>query len=243
MPTLKDHAVVLRLVDWSETSQVAALLTREHGKLSATAKGAKRQTPSVMAKFSGGLELLARGEAVLITKVGRDLANLIEWDLIDPCHLVRRNLRAFDRAMYAADLTHHMLDNDDPHPRTFDALTAFLADPTEPRALLKFQWALVDDCGYRPVLDRDAQTNQPLRDGPTVAFSASAGGVVADTGSSDRWRTRASTVSLLQAVARGETIDADAAHIERANKLLCVYCRAILDRQLPTMTAILTDHN
>jgi hypothetical protein len=73
MPTLKDQAVVLRLVDWSETSQIAVLLTREHGKISAVAKGAKRQTPSIASRFSGGLELLCRGEAVYITKSGRDL--------------------------------------------------------------------------------------------------------------------------------------------------------------------------
>lgn len=239
MPTWKDHAIVLRLVDWSETSQVAALLTRDHGKVSATAKGAKRQTPSVMGKFSGGLELLSRGEAVLMTKPGRDLANLIEWDLTESCHVVRRDLRAFERAMYAADVTHHMLDDHDPHPRTFEALGVMLDDPIEPRSLLTFQWALINDCGYRPVLDRDAQTNQPLPGGATVAFSASAGGLVADTGGSDRWRVRASTVDLLHRVAGEGSLDVEPDQVERANKLLCAYCRAILDRHLPTMDAVL----
>ena len=126
MPTIKDDAIVLRLVDWSETSQIAVLLTREHGKISATAKGAKRQTPSIMAKFSGGLELLAGGEAMLLTKPGRDLANLIEWDLRQGHWHIRRSLRAFELAMFAVDLTHHMLHDHDPHPQTYAALAEAL---------------------------------------------------------------------------------------------------------------------
>ena len=252
MPTLKDKAVVLRLVDWSESSQIAVTLTREHGKVSATAKGAKRQTPSVMAKFSGGLELATRGEAVWIAKAGRDLGNLIEWNLLDGYWRLRRDLRAFDLAMYAVDLAHHLLHDHDPHPRSFDALARLLdqlgrtngelaigqADISS-AALLAFQWALVDDAGYRPVLDRDAQSGAALDESATVrAFSAAAGGLV--EGHADAWKVRQATVALLRRVAAGEDLsDAGAADVSRANRLLCAYCRAILDKQLPTMAAVL----
>ena len=64
MPMLKDQAVCIRFVDWSEASQIVVLLTEQHGKISATAKGAKRQTTAVIEKFSGGVDLLAMGEAV-----------------------------------------------------------------------------------------------------------------------------------------------------------------------------------
>ena len=81
MPSFTDSAICIRKLDWSETSQIVVLITEGHGKVSATAKGAKRQSPSTLAKFSGGIELLTAGEAVLITKPTADLANLIEWDL------------------------------------------------------------------------------------------------------------------------------------------------------------------
>jgi len=247
MPTLKDQAVVLRLVDWSETSQIAVLLTCEHGKLSAVAKGAKRQTPSIASRFSGGLELLCRGEAVYITKAGRDLANLIEWDLRDGHWAIRRNLRAFDLAMYTVDLTHHMLHDDDPHPATFAALVNVLAaldeqepgpalrsDPAWGGALLGFQWALIDDCGYRPMLDEPDRAESS-----TLLFSASAGGLVSHA--EDQWKVRQSTIELLRGLSMDEPVDdAPAEVVDRANRLLCAYCRAILDKQLPTMAAILT---
>lgn len=240
MATIKDNAIVLKLMDWSETSQIAVLLTRDHGKLSATAKGAKRQTPSVMAKFSGGLELLSRGEAVLMTKPTRELANLIEWDLADGCWPVRRDLRAFELAMYSVDLAHHLLHDHDPHPRSFGALTEYLKHPTDPAALLRYQWALIDDCGYRPTIDRDVETGEPLPAAlPTLGFSASAGGLVADNGAGDRWRVRRSTVDLLSALQDGAPLDAPDEGIDRANRLLCAYARTILDKHLPTMGAVL----
>ncbi len=240
MATIKDNAIVLRLMDWSETSQIAVLLTREHGKLSATAKGAKRQTPSVMAKFSGGLELLSRGEAVLMTKPTRELANLIEWDLADGCWPVRRDLRAFELAMYSVDLAHHLLHDHDPHPASFDALAKCLQSPTDPAALLRYQWALIDDCGYRPTIDRDVQTGEALPDGvQTLGFSATAGGLVIDNGAGDRWRVRRGTIELLAALQDGQPIDASAEGVDRANRLLCAYARTILDKHLPTMDTVL----
>ena len=241
MATLKDAAIVLRLVDWSETSQIAVLLTREHGKVSVTAKGSKRQTPSVMARFSGGLELLSTGEAVWMTKAGRDLGNLTEWDLVDGCWSVRQDLRAFDLAMYGVDLAHHMLHDHDPHADAFDALKMFLREPGGGEALLRYQWGLIGSCGYKPVLDRDAQTGGAIEDRQTMAFSARDGGLVTDNGNGDRWRVRLSTVALLRALDAGGALTEDAAALDRANRLLCSYCRAILDKELPTMRAVLGD--
>jgi len=250
MPTIQDNAVCLRLRDWSETSQIVQLMTERHGKIAATAKGAKRRQPATLAKFSGGIELLGAGGAVLIVKRGTELSNLIEWDLVDAHWHLRRRLAAWRLAMYAADLVHQMVQDHDPHPETFRALRTFLADlaaddeAARQRALLRFQWDLVTDMGYRPVLDRDAETGEAL-DGraPTFAFAAVAGGVVADAGRGrepGRWRVRRQTVELLRAVQqRSPAADVDAATLGRANRLMCVYCREILGRHLPTMDAVL----
>lgn len=270
MPTVKDNAVCLRLMDWSETSQIVVLMTERHGKVSAVAKGAKRRTPSTLAKFSGGVELLAAGEAVLITKRGAALANLIEWDLVDAHWQLRRDFRAYSLGMYAADLVHHLVQDHDEHGGTYRALREFLAglgggkaqatgappsadsgsrlnvEKAQGEALLRFQWALVEDMGYRPVLDRDAQTGAPLSETTeAMGFSALHGGVVADTGGADRWRVRRGTVETLRALAGKSPPSADSLSplneesVERANKLLCTYFRAILDQPLPTMAYIL----
>ena len=245
MPTIKDQAVCVRVLDWSETSQIVVLLTEQNGKISATAKGAKRQTTSVIEKFSGGVDLLTVGGSVLIVKPSADLANLIEWDLLDAHWHLRRDLRAHELAMYSADLVHHVLSDHDPHPNIYAALRRFLRDLAEParqaESLLRFQWVVVEDLGYRPVLDRDALTDEPLdQTARTLAFNPAAGGLVADTGGDDRWRVRRQTVEALRAVAASDALsDQPGANLDNANRLLCSYFRAILDRHLPTMDALL----
>jgi hypothetical protein len=54
------------------------------------------------------------------------------------------------------------------------------------------------------------------------------------------WRVRRETIAALRATASGQLNGStDAKSIERANRLLCVYARAILDRHLPTMDFVL----
>ncbi len=245
MPTVKDQAVCLRLRDWSETSQIAVLLTEAHGRVSVIAKGAKRQTPSTLQRFSGGVELLTRGEAVFITKANVELATLTEWNLLDAHWHLRRDLRAYRLAMYAGDLTTNLLHDHDPHPATFvalrDLLGALADRQAHQAALLTFQWALVTDLGYRPTLDHDVQTGDQLDEqAATLAFNPLSGGVVHDTGGDDRWRVRRQTVLLLRDAAAGRPLDDHPPEaLQRANRLLCAYFRALLDRQLPTMDVLL----
>ncbi|MHB1155753.1 MAG: DNA repair protein RecO [Phycisphaerales bacterium] len=246
MPTIKDNAICLRLYDWSETSQVAVLLTEQHGKVRVTAKGSKRSTPSTMLKFSGGLELLTRGEAVMILKHGAELGNLTEWDVQDGYWGLRKDLRGLELAMYGVDLTHHLLDDQDPHPVSFAALEQLLrtlasggeAGGAE-RALLRFQWVMIEDAGYRPTLEGRAAEDGTLR------FSAREGGVVAEAanGASDAWKVRRETVEVLRGISgEGGIAKPQAAEaVVRANRLLCAYVRTILDKQLPTMVAVLGD--
>jgi DNA repair protein RecO (recombination protein O) len=78
MPLIRDEAVVLGRLDYSETSQVIVVLTRAHGKLRAIAKGIKRGT---RARFAVGIDLLDVGTLVASGRSERDggLATVTEW--------------------------------------------------------------------------------------------------------------------------------------------------------------------
>ena len=284
MPRTKDQAICIRHLDWSETSQVVVLLTENHGKLRGLAKGSKRMTPSSIQRYSGGIELLTRGEIVWVSKPGVELATLTEWDLQDDHHHLRRDLASHRLAMYAADVCNAVLADHDALPRTYAALRVFLEALREGRnpgeaaaagspgfgrgtdassgappkpadaasaasarspqaALLRFQWEALDDAGYRPELFRDAATGGELGDEAMYAFDPKAGGLTAAgrVGGQD-WRVRRATVEALRAAASRDgssfaTPEPDA--VARANKLLCVYLRTILDQELPTMRLLL----
>ncbi|MFG0328801.1 MAG: DNA repair protein RecO [Phycisphaerales bacterium] len=240
---LRDEAVCVRHWDFSETSQTVSLFAREHGLLRGLAKGAKRERGT----FSGGIGLLTRGRVLAIVKPSRELATLTEWDLTELFPVLGRSLEAHYAGLYFADLTHHLFSPHDPHPAAYDALVRSLrslddSEGAAPAATLRFQWTALVEAGYRPALDRDAETGEPtnLADAETFGFSARHGGVVNDSGASDRWRVRAETVDLLRSIDAGADLStADATIVTRANRLLAAYLRAILDRELPTMRYLL----
>lgn len=246
MPRYTDLAICIRDLDWSETSQVVVLLTQNHGKVRALAKGSRRQSPSAVARFSGGINLLNLGQAIFSTRPTTQLAAMTEWDLRADHHHLRTHLPAQWSAMYAADLTHALLADEDPHTGAFAALATLLDELARPAhvsaALLRFQWVLLGEVGYRPELDHDVADGGALPLAKTYSFDPRLGGLTARNGIRDeRWRVRRETVELLRKVA-GEpnaNLLADAETINRANRLLCTYARALLDKELPTMRLVL----
>ena len=247
MPRFTDYAICIRDLDWSESSQLVVLLTQQHGKVRGLAKGSRRNSPSAIAKFSGGINLMSAGQVIVTTKPATQLASVTEWDLQHDHYALRTDLTAQWSAMYAADLINSLLADEDPHPGAFEAMGRLLTELTQgesaAEALLRFQWALLTDVGYRPELDRDVETGNALPKTRAYSFDPKLGGLTTRNGMHDEhWRVRASTVDLLRAVAQGETtksFDEDA--LMRANRLLCTYCRSLIDKQLPTMNFILDD--
>lgn len=245
VPRLIDKAICLREMDWSESSQVVVLLTESHGKVRGLAKGSRRNSPSSVARFSGGINLLNQGQVIVTTRPATQLAAVTEWDLQADHYHLRRDLAAQWSAMYAAELAGAMLADEDPHPGAFAAL-AELLQATADRdavalALLRYQWALLTDVGYQPELERDVATNQALPKARAFSFDPVLGGLTTRKGLGDaQWRVRSETVQLLRLVSSASKIQSpDLITIERANRLLCTYARALLDKELPTMRIIL----
>ncbi len=247
MPRSTEPAICIRDLDWSETSQLVVLLTQTHGKVRGLAKGSRRQSPSAIAKFSGGINLLNLGQVVYSTKPSTQLATITEWNLREDHYHLRTSLLAQWSAMYAADLANALLADEDPHPGAFEALRAFLDASKDsakvPLALLRYQWVLLSDVGYRPELEHDVADGGALSSAKAYSFDPKLGGLTTRKGISDeRWRVRLETVQLLRQIAAAEPIDtAKPDTITRANRLLCTYARALLDKQLPTMGVVLED--
>jgi len=118
VPTTRDEAICLRQLEWSETSQVVTLFGRETGIVRAVAKGARREKGA----YSGGVEVLTRGEMVAILKSSGAMATLTAWDLQDPLPRLRRSLGAHYAGLFLADATQRALSEVDPHPALYDAL-------------------------------------------------------------------------------------------------------------------------
>ncbi|MBX3402406.1 MAG: DNA repair protein RecO [Phycisphaeraceae bacterium] len=247
MPAIHDDAVCIRHWDWSETSQAVSLFTRGHGLVRALAKGSRR----AKSPYSGGVEMLTRGEAGLIVRPNTELALLTEWDLRETYPALRRSLAAFNAGMYFADLVQRFVHDHDAHTALFDALASSLAelgaDGTEAMldAVVRFQWAVLREAGFRPLLG-ESSTGADVPEAEVLVFDPEHGGVrtVVGPGPHSGWKVRRGTIELLRRVAgigvggAGEGMEAET--LLRAARLLGAYVSHVLGEEPPTQRPALS---
>src|SRR5437763_12332122 len=124
MATEKATALVLRTTDWSETSRIATLWTREFGKVRALAKGGRR----LRSNFESALDLLTLCSIVLIRKSSGSLDLLTEAQVVQRFPRLRDDLTALYAAYYVAELLADWTEENDPHTALFDEAVAVLRD-------------------------------------------------------------------------------------------------------------------
>src|SRR5579863_3089760 len=116
MPSEKTDALVIRLADFSETSRVVTLFTRDFGRISALAKGGKR----LKGPFEAALDLLAVCRIVFLRKSAPGLDILTEAKLTSRFKPSGRELERFYGGYYVAELLSGLTEESDPHPQLFD---------------------------------------------------------------------------------------------------------------------------
>ena len=116
MAAEKALALVLRTTDWSETSRIATLWTREFGKVRALAKGGRR----LKSNFENALDLLTVCSIVFLRKSSGSLDLLTEAQVIQRFPRLRTDLAALYAAYYVAELLADWTQDYDPHPLLFD---------------------------------------------------------------------------------------------------------------------------
>jgi DNA repair protein RecO (recombination protein O) len=174
----KALALVVRATDWSETSRIATLWTREFGKVRVLAKGGRR----LKSNFEVALDLLTVCTIVLLRKSSGGLDLLTEAQVVERFGRLRSNLPALYGGYYIAELLADWTEDYDPHPSLFDEARAALGDlgqsaeTTGPR-LARFELVLLRELGYQPVFDTCAACGVVV-DGHKLAFSAALSGVV-----------------------------------------------------------------
>ncbi|HZY84329.1 MAG TPA: DNA repair protein RecO [Gemmataceae bacterium] len=184
MAAEKALALVLRTTDWSETSRIATLWTREFGKVRALAKGGRR----LKSNFESALDLLTVCSIVFLRKSSGSLDLLTEAQVVQRFPRLRADLGALYAAYYVAELLADWTEDYDPHPPLFDEALATLRAVGTPPAegapapevgprVLRFEMVLLRELGYSPALESCAGCGAAVA-GPPPAFSAAAGGVV-----------------------------------------------------------------
>jgi DNA repair protein RecO (recombination protein O) len=178
MAAEKARALVLRTTDWSESSKIVTLWTREFGKVRGLAKGSRR----LRSPFDSALDLLTLCDIVLLRKTSGGLDLLTEAQVVERFSRLRGDLPALYAGYYIAELLAGWTEENDPHPLLFDEACAALAtlgqspQCTGPR-LVRFELVLLRELGYRPVLECCAACGGPLTE-ERLSFGLALGGML-----------------------------------------------------------------
>ena len=204
----KDTAICLRAVNYSETSQVVTLFTRDHGKVAAMAKGSRRAKSS----FDGAIEVFSFGDVSFIIKEsGGQLAMLTEFSQRPRFRGFQKNLTMLNAALFAVELTERFLEDHDPHSELFDKFQKFLVTLQETDGeskilawLILYQLRLLEEIGLALMLDACVNCSGDINQGrmgtahPTVYFSSNHNGLLCSDCEMAFAEKRAIDLSLLE---------------------------------------------
>lgn len=174
---VKLAAVVLRSVDYGESDRVVLLFSRERGKVSAFARGARASRR----RFGGALEPFTLLSAELRERPGAELLGLDSVAVERAFGGIRGDLARIACAGYAAELSRELVRDHEPHPDLFALLVAYLSaldvGPARPASLRAFELGALRAAGFMPRLDACARCGAGLPSVP-VRFEAEPGGVL-----------------------------------------------------------------
>lgn len=210
MASEKTQAIVLRTIEFSETSLVVTLFTEDFGKIGALAKGARRPK----GPFEGALDLLAMVRIVFLRKSSEALDLLTEAKLVRRFRAGQRDLSRLYAGYYVAELLSELTDNGDPHPELFavadETLRALDADGPVPQAVLRFELATLRLLGHAPSLAECVGCGKQVEVEGRVPFGLTAGGVLCADCRSGQRQVASVNGRVIQTLRRFATAEGDA---------------------------------
>lgn len=153
---VRTEAIVLRSLDYGETSQIVTLFTREKGKLGVMAKGARRPKSS----FGATLQPMAYTQVVFYYKPTRTLQTLSESSHVESFHRLRRGLERITVGLRIVEFVEALMETEDPQPTVFALLVRVLRRLNAAGRRVTNLWPyvqlqLAQSLGVAPAVDRD----------------------------------------------------------------------------------------
>lgn len=176
MTLYRDRGVVLRTWKLGEADRIVAILTREHGKVRAVAKGVRKSN----SRFGSRLEPTAHLALQLYTGRG-DLDTVTQVESLDRFATLRNDLDQWARACAMLEAVDQACPDREPNEPVFDmlvkALGALEARPS-PLVVAGFFLKLLALEGFEPVTDACVVCGD---DGPLTGFSHADGGTTCES--------------------------------------------------------------
>jgi DNA repair protein RecO (recombination protein O) len=168
----RDTAVVLRTYKLGEADRIIVLLTEEHGKIRAVAKGVRKTT----SKFGARLEPMSHVRLLLAQ--GRELDIVSQAEAVETLAPMMVDLDHLTSGIAVLEAADQMSLEREPQPHLYRMVVGALrtiAERSGPLVVPAFYWKLLAAEGVAPELDACVRCGE---DGPLVAFDMDQGGVL-----------------------------------------------------------------
>ncbi len=171
-PLYRDTGVVLRTYRLGEADRIVVILTEEHGKVRAVAKGV-RKTGS---RFGARMEPMSHVRLLLYR--GRSLDTVSQADSVDSLRPLLDDLDTATQGLALLEVVDQLAPEREPVPHLYRMLVGArrtLAERPSPLVVPAFYWKLLAAEGLRPELDRCVACGA---DATLVAFDLDQGGAL-----------------------------------------------------------------
>lgn len=175
---IKENAIVLKSINYSNSSQIMSLYTRNHGKISMLAKGSRNKSAK---QFAGTFEPTLHVEIVYREKDVNVLAIVREFEILDYFYGIRSSLKYMYNAFYLLDFVNECTTSHDANQGLFQLLHTSLkylsmgANAEKTRFFFQIKALIL--LGVMPIMTECAACAKPLI-GSYVFFVPKESGIV-----------------------------------------------------------------
>ncbi|WP_281888197.1 DNA repair protein RecO [Paenibacillus sp. YYML68] len=170
------QGIVIRGIDYGEGNKIVTVFTKEQGKVSFVARGAKK----VKSKFGSAVQLFTLGDYSYY-KSGQ-LGSLQHAEIEDSFQKLRESLDLAAYASCLAELTERMFGDHEGHPYMFEQLKGSLAalrDGKDMQIVLHlYEMKMFMQAGYAPELEQCVLCRGHSE---AVTFSSNLGGILCES--------------------------------------------------------------
>lgn len=115
---VKWEGIIIRSVDYGESSKVITLFSREHGKVGIMARGAKKPK----SRLAAVSQLFTHGYYLCKAGVGTGMPDLSQGDIVESYREIRQDIVRTAYAAYIAELVDRLTHEREPNPFLFQLL-------------------------------------------------------------------------------------------------------------------------
>lgn len=172
MRLYRDSGVILRTYKLRESDRIVVVMTEQHGKVRAVARGVRKSS----SKFGGRLEPLSH--VLLQLNEGKDLDSVSQAESIDHFRAVREDLDRMSAGIAMLEAVDQIAQDREPNTKLYQMLVGALrtlAARPSPLLVPAFYWKVLAAAGVHPQLDVCVSCGDAE---PLVSFDSNEGGVL-----------------------------------------------------------------